>query len=84
VRCGSIDVVKGETYDFVLANINRNILLNMMPSFAEALLSGGKLLMSGFFIDDAPAIESVAAEYGFAIAACQEREGWTVMYCVKS
>ena len=84
VRCGSIDVVRGEKYDFVLANINRNILLNMMPSFAEALSSGGKLLMSGFFIDDAPVIESAAAEYGFAVAACQEREGWTVMYCVKS
>lgn len=83
VRCGSIDVVAGEKYDFVLANINRNILLGMMPSFAEALSKGGKLLMSGFFIDDAPAIEAAAAEYGFEIAACQEREGWAVMYCVK-
>ena len=83
VRCGSIDVVAGETYDFILANINRNILLGMMPSFAEALSKGGKLLMSGFFIDDAPAIEAAAAEYGFKVAACQERDGWAVMYCVK-
>ena len=83
VRCGSIDVVEGERYDFVLANINRNILINMMPSFAEVLPSGGKLLMSGFFIDDAPVIEASAAEYGFEVVACQEREGWTVLYCVK-
>lgn len=83
VRCGSIDVVEGEKYDFVLANINRNILINMMPSFAEVLPSGGKLLMSGFFIDDAPIIEASAAEYGFEVVACQEREGWTVLYCVK-
>ncbi len=83
VRCGSIDVVEGERYDFVLANINRNILLGMMPSFAEVLPSGGKLLMSGFFIDDAPVIEASAAEYGFEVVACQEREGWTVLYCVK-
>ena len=83
VRCGSIDVVASEKYDFVLANINRNILINMMPSFAEVLPSGGKLLMSGFFIDDAPVIEASAAEYGFEVVACQEREGWTVLYCVK-
>lgn len=83
IRCGSIDVVADEKYDFILANINRNILLGMMPSFAEALSSGGKLLMSGFFIDDAPAIEAAAAEYGFEVASCQERDGWAVMYCVK-
>lgn len=83
VRCGSIDVVEGEQYDFVLANINRNILLGMMPSFAEVLPSEGKLLMSGFFIDDAPVIETAAAEYGFEVVACQERDGWTVLYCVK-
>ena len=83
VRCGSIDVVQGERYDFVLANINRNILINMMPSFAEVLPSGGKLLMSGFYIDDAPIIEASATEYGFEVVACQELEGWTVLYCVK-
>jgi ribosomal protein L11 methylase PrmA len=55
----------------------------MMPSFAEVLPSGGKLLMSGFFIDDAPVIETSAAEYGFEVVACQERESWTVLYCVK-
>ena len=53
VRCGSIEqVVAGEKYDFILANINRNILISMMPSFADLLPAGGELLMSGFLRED--------------------------------
>ena len=84
VRCGSMDVVKGEKFDFVLANINRNILLDMMPSFAEALCSGGHLLMSGFLREDVEHIERGAAECGFAVESVAENDGWMVVVCKKS
>lgn len=83
VRCGSMDVVAGEKYDFVLANINRNILVMMMPSFAEALSAGGRLLMSGFLREDVPVIEQCAVEYGFSVEHTAEREGWMVVQCKK-
>ena len=83
VRCGSIDVVGGEKFDFVLANINRNILVQMMPSFAEALPSGGRLLMSGFLGEDVSIIEVSAAEYGFVVEHVAERDGWMVVQCKK-
>jgi ribosomal protein L11 methyltransferase len=83
VRCGSMDVVAGEKYDFVLANINRNILVMMMPSFAEALSAGGRLLMSGFLQEDVPVIEQCASEYGFSVEHTAEREGWMVVQCKK-
>lgn len=83
VRCGSIDVVAGEKFDFVLANINRNILVQMMPSFADALTSGGRLLMSGFLGEDVPIIEASAAEHGFVVEHVAERDGWMVVQCKK-
>ena len=84
VRCGSIEqVLAGEKYDFVLANINRNILISMMPSFAELLPSGGELLMSGFLREDVGHIEASATEQGFAVENIIEREGWMVVVCKK-
>ena len=83
VRCGSMAAVEGETFDFVLANINRNILIDMMPSFAKALSAGGRLVMSGFLGEDVPHIESAAAEQGFVVESVREREGWMVVMCKK-
>jgi ribosomal protein L11 methyltransferase len=75
--------VEGETFDFVLANINRNILIDMMPSFAKALSASGRLVMSGFLGEDVPHIESAAAEQGFAVESVRERDGWMVVMCKK-
>ena len=84
VRCGSIEqVVAGEQFDFVLANINRNILISMMSSFAAALPSGGRLLMSGFLREDVVYIEASAVEQGFEVVNIIEREGWMVVVCKK-
>jgi ribosomal protein L11 methyltransferase len=84
VRCGSIDVVEGEQVDAIFANINRNILLMMMPSFARMLHSGCLLLMSGFLVEDVAIIRSAAEAEGFVFKAQREREGWVVVECVKS
>ncbi len=83
VRCGSMDVVAGEKFDFVLANINRNILIGMMPAFDAALDAGGRLLMSGFLEEDVPIIEASATEHGFVVESAREREGWMVVECKK-
>ncbi|MBE6205813.1 MAG: 50S ribosomal protein L11 methyltransferase [Rikenellaceae bacterium] len=83
VRCGSIDVVASERVDAIFANINRNILLMMMTSFGEMLPRGGKLLMSGFLVEDVAIIRSAAEREGFAFVAQREREGWAVVECVK-
>ena len=83
VRCGSIQAVEGEKYDFVLANINRNILTDMMPSFAKLLECGGRLLISGFLIEDINIIERAAVENGFKCIEQLSREEWAVVVCEK-
>lgn len=83
VRCGSTEVLGREEFDFILANINRNILQMMMPHFSRRIKEGGQLLMSGFLSEDVVHISASALEYGFAIEEVKERDEWIVMICRK-
>jgi ribosomal protein L11 methyltransferase len=83
VRVGSIDAVQGERFDFILANINRNILQSMMPDFAQLLPSKGVVVMSGFLTDDAEAVAQSAEKWGIKRVSQHEKEGWVVMVCEK-
>jgi ribosomal protein L11 methyltransferase len=83
VRCGSIDVVAGEKFDFILANINRNILQMMMADFAQALNHNGWIAMSGFLHEDAELVAQSAQEHGLEFMTQHEQDGWVVMVCQK-
>lgn len=83
VRCGSTEVLGREQFDFVLANINRNILQMMLPHFAQRISEGGQLLMSGFLGEDIVHITASALECGFAVEQVKERDEWVVMVCRK-
>ena len=47
--CGGKEVIPADQYDIILANINRNILLDQIPVYAEVLKSGGSIFFSGFY-----------------------------------
>ena len=47
--CGSKEVIPSRKFDVILANINRNILLDQMDRYAEVLQGGGKIFFSGFY-----------------------------------
>lgn len=64
VQLGDAGLVKEESFDFILANINRNILLNDMQIYVKHLSDNGVLLLSGFYKDDLKQIESSAIKYG--------------------
>ncbi len=83
VRCGSTEVLRREQFDFVLANINRNILQMMLPHFAQRICEGGQLLMSGFLGEDIVHITASALECGLAVEQVKERDEWVVMVCRK-
>ena len=83
VRCGSIDIVAGEKVDFILANINRNILQMMMADFAQSLNPEGWIAMSGFLQEDAAAVAQAAREHGLEMVSEQSQDGWVVMVCKK-
>ena len=68
-----------ELFDVVYANIHRNVLLADMPRYAQALKSGGRLHLSGFYRADAAAIRAAAEAAGLTFAAQHEREAWVAM-----
>ena len=65
-----------ESFDYVLANINRNILLNDMPAFVKHMKVGGKLILSGFYAVDIPVLEEKAKSLGLKTMAQREDGEW--------
>ncbi len=81
---GDVRCIAGRHYDFILANINRNILLADMPSYAAALNAGGDLVMSGFLEADVPSIVAAAGELGMTLVERAERNGWMMVHVRKA
>ena len=77
VLLGDSSSLAGKKFDIILANINRNILLNDIPAYCESLNAGGKLFMSGFYSEDLPLIEAKANEAGLKIMSSQKENNWT-------
>ncbi len=78
---GDASLIQANKYDIILANINRNILLEDMSTYSAGVRSGGFLVVSGFYKEDIPTLDSRAAECGFAKVGNLEIEGWgSVIY----
>lgn len=62
--------------DVILANINRNVLMAHLPTYAQILTEGGTLLLSGFHKEDLDVINDLAHEHGLKSKSKTEKEGW--------
>lgn len=80
---GDAGLVADRRYDFVLANINRNVLKAWMPVLASVLQPGGVLALSGFLTEDAPLIVSAVVEAGLMHRETREREGWAAVLAAR-
>ena len=79
VHLGDASAIEG-VYDCIVANIHRNIIVADMPVYAAHLAEGGQLLVSGFFAEDAEAVEAAAMAVGCSLRFRQaDEEGWTMM-----
>lgn len=78
VLLGDASVLDGvkEEFDVVIANINRNILLNDMTAFRSHLKTGGRLILSGFYETDVPMLEQAALSNGLTIIDVVTDEEW--------
>lgn len=77
VRLGDASAIQGETYDVVIANINRNILLNDIPSYAKSMHPGSILFLSGFYTEiDLPMLQQKCAENGLEFVSNKEKNRW--------
>lgn len=81
-KLGGAEAIDG-TFDIILANINRNILLADMPRYAAALNPGGSLLLSGFYEADEGALIAKANTLGMTLKSKKSRDGWSALQLVK-
>ena len=76
IKEGDVSLIAGEQYNLILANINRNILLSDIPAYTQALLPLGLLLVSGFYVEDLPAIKEKCQKIGLTYLSHIERNRW--------
>ncbi len=73
---GDASLVVGKKYDLIIANINRNILLNDMQQYVDCLNENGMLLLSGFYTEDIPIINESCVNKGLTYIKQFERNNW--------
>ena len=78
--CGDASLLQRNSYDVLLANINRNILLQDMQTYAGTLRHDGLLFVSGFYVEDMPLLIGAAAAAGLEYVSHDSIDNWC---CIK-
>lgn len=71
-------------FDIVLANINKNVLLDEMEIYSELLVSGGYLLLSGFYTQDIEDLVQAAQPLGLTLIQSSEKDNWAALILQKN
>ncbi|MGN6178864.1 MAG: 50S ribosomal protein L11 methyltransferase [Mucilaginibacter sp.] len=82
--CGSKEIIPNEQYDIILANINRNILLDQLQRYSEVLKTGGELYLSGFYASpDLDMLTEAALKYDIKYVGHKTNKDWTAARFIK-
>lgn len=76
---GDASLLSGKRYDVIIANINRNILLEDIPIYANCLNNEGVLFLSGFYNDDIPKIQERCEEFSLKFIENFEKNLWVAV-----
>ena len=80
---GDASLLTSQKYDVIIANINRNILLNDMVTYTKCLNNKGILLLSGFYKEDISIIDEEVSKHGLALQNTLERNNWVSLKYLK-
>lgn len=83
VMLGDVSLIKEKKFNFIFANINRNILLQDIHHYASALEKNGTIMMSGFYLDDTPIIRLECEKNNLSFHKLEQKDNWTVFICTK-
>ena len=76
VKLGDANLLGEERYDFIFANINRNILLNDIPVYAASMQPDASLFMSGFYKEDLAVISDACQKQSLKLIGYKEDNRW--------
>ena len=80
---GDISLIENKTFDCVLANINRNIILRDLVKYYKLLINGGKLLISGFLVEDFDLVYKKINKIGFKLINKKNKNKWLMLHLEK-
>ena len=91
-RCANIHLQQGKisdlkfsgAFDIILANINKNVLLAEIETYADYLRPSGQLLLSGFYTSDIDDLINQASKFGFKEVRRDEKETWATLLLQKT
>ena len=81
--CGDASLLQRNSYDVLLANINRNILLRDMKEYVKSLVENGRIFFSGFYEEDLVLITKEAEHLGLKYVNHVTKNNWTAAVFVK-
>ena len=80
VRLGGAEAIKeDDSFDYVIANINRNILLADMVNYVRCMHPGSQIFISGFYTEDMEVLKEEAARHGLRYIGYAEDNRWAMM-----
>ena len=80
VELGDARLLEGRApFDVIIANINRNILLADMPAYAACMKEGSEIYMSGFYVEDIPAIREKGESLGMKFIHFRQKNNWAAV-----
>ena len=77
--CGDASLIQAGKYDLILANINRNIILEDLSTYARGMKPGALLITSGFYEEDCAMIEAEAVRQGLEPLGSDSLERWATV-----
>ncbi|MGC4033951.1 MAG: 50S ribosomal protein L11 methyltransferase [Tepidisphaeraceae bacterium] len=91
-HCANINIRQGtirsfdwpEKFELILANINKNVLLDEIKVYASLLTPGGLLLLSGFYVSDIADLVAEAGQYNLTPQVQDDRENWACLLLKKA
>lgn len=84
VHKGDARILEGKSFNVILANINKNVLLADISKYSKAINTGGHLVLSGFFESDVPALTLEASNNGFIYSDKLARNNWALLHFIKN
>lgn len=84
VEKGGVNLLAGHTFQLILANINKNVLLQQIGVYSACLETGGDLLLSGFFESDRAELENAAKAQGLIHQSTSTRNNWAMLHFTKT
>ena len=80
---GDASLLKHDTFDVILANINLNILLADMEQYKMAMHSSADLFCSGILVEDIPTLTAHAENLGLTLVKSRTKDNWAMVHFKK-